>query len=131
MNIITDNSHARYTNAPRVKTVKKMKKIICLFGLMLMFSLIATTGCRNAGGELITFSGRVTRVPLEGGFYGIVSDEGERYDPLDLADEFRKDGLRVRVTARPKPDMVSFHMWGVMVEIESIRKAASDQTIAP
>lgn len=108
-----------------------MKKSICLLALLIMGALVVTAGCRDTGGDLITFSGRVTRVPLEGGFYGIVSDKGEKYDPLDLKEGFRKDGLRVEVTARPRPDMASFHMWGEMVEIESIREAAPGQTLVP
>jgi hypothetical protein len=60
---------------------------------------------------------------LEGGFYGLVTDDGQRYDPINLPREFQEDGLRVHVVARVREDMASVHAWGVLVEISSIRRA--------
>jgi len=68
--------------------------------------------------------GTVAYVDIEGGFYGIAGDDNTNYDPVNLGDEFRKDGLKVEFTAYPAEDMASFHMWGQLIELRSIRSAA-------
>ena len=65
--------------------------------------------------------GVVKRIALEGGFWGIVADDGTKYDPRNLPEEFRKDGLRVRFEGRVV-DAVTFHMWGKVIEIAKIEK---------
>lgn len=70
--------------------------------------------------NLIHTTGTVVYMDLEGGFYGIAGDDNVNYDPLNLKEEFREDGLEVEFTAYPAEDMASFHMWGQIVEIRSI-----------
>lgn len=65
--------------------------------------------------------GTVSRIELEGGFWGIVSDGGEKYDPRNLPKEFQEDGLRVRFEGHLVGD-VSFHMWGQGLSITKIEK---------
>jgi len=64
--------------------------------------------------------GTVTFKDLEGGFYAIESFDGKKYDPMNLPESFRKDGLRVRVTARPQRDVMSFRMYGEIIEVMRI-----------
>lgn len=73
---------------------------------------------------IIQAAGTVAYVDIEGGFYGIAGDDNTNYDPVNLGDEFRKDGLKVEFTAYPAEDMASFHMWGQLIEIRSIRSVA-------
>ena len=54
---------------------------------------------------------------MEGGFYGIRADSGARYRPVNLPGEFAEDGLRVRFCAEPLEGVMSFHMWGIPVQI--------------
>jgi hypothetical protein len=61
--------------------------------------------------------GTVTFKDLEGGFYAIESFDGKKYDPINLPESFRKDGLKVRVTARPQRDVMSFRMYGEIIEV--------------
>ncbi|MDH7569123.1 MAG: hypothetical protein QHJ73_06005 [Armatimonadota bacterium] len=72
--------------------------------------------------NMVRATGTITYIALEGGFYGIVGDDGHRYDPVNLPKEFQQNGLRVRFEVRPRPDMASFHMWGILVEVVSISK---------
>ena len=67
-------------------------------------------------------SGTIQYIGVEGGFYGIVADNGEKYDPIKLPKEYQKDGLRVRFQVREKKKMMSFHMWGKIVEVVKIEK---------
>jgi len=68
--------------------------------------------------QMIT--GTVRYIELEGGFYELVADDGEKYDPLNLPAEYRKDGLRVKFQISEKKDIVSFHMRGKIVEVVRI-----------
>lgn len=69
----------------------------------------------------IRMQGTIRRIDLEGGFWGIVADDGEKYDPHgSLPEKFRDDGLRVRFEARPMEEAGCFHMWGRIVEITAI-----------
>ena len=64
-------------------------------------------------------TGKIQYMDFEGGFYGIVSDDGEHYDPINLASEFQVDGLQVSFTVKIL-DSVSIHIWGMVVEILEI-----------
>lgn len=64
--------------------------------------------------------GTVKYVGLEGGFFGVIGDDGTRYDPINLPASFAVDGLRVKAQIQLRPDSMGFHMWGEMVEIIQI-----------
>ena len=64
--------------------------------------------------------GTITYKNLEGGFYAIDGDNGRKYDPINLPESFRKDGLKVKVTARPRIDAMSLHMYGAIIEVVNI-----------
>ena len=69
-------------------------------------------------------TGTVRYLDLEGGFYGIAGDDGERYDVADLPEALRHDGLRVRYALQAVPRAMSTHMWGRIarvVEIAALR----------
>lgn len=70
--------------------------------------------------QMIT--GTVQYLDFEGGFYGLVADSGEKYDPINLPKEYKKDGLRVKFQVEEKKGMVGFHMWGKIVEVVKIER---------
>lgn len=97
---------------------KQMKSRI-LEGVLVFLLL----GCiSDRGVDQIKTDGTVRFISLEGGFYGIVADDGTRYEPVNLKEEFRVDGLRVRFTAKPAMDQVSFQMWGQRIEVLTIER---------
>lgn len=67
-------------------------------------------------------TGTIKYINLEGGFYGIISDNGQKLDPINLKKEFKKDGLRVKFVYSIKKGAMSIHQWGKIIEIISIRK---------
>jgi len=98
-----------------------VEKVIARLAILLALSVLLL-GCLPEENGLITAKGTVRYLDLEGGFYGIVADDGTHYDPGEsLPEEFRRDGLRVRFTARPK-EGVTIRMWGKLVEIEKIER---------
>ncbi len=90
--------------------------------LLIAGTLLACLAACSANGQLIRGEGTIQYIPVEGGFYGIVTPEGRRYDPINLDPAFRQDALKVRFTGRVLKDRVSFHMWGAAFEIQSISR---------
>ncbi|MBN1362261.1 MAG: hypothetical protein JW993_16825 [Sedimentisphaerales bacterium] len=76
----------------------------------------------NPPADTLLITGTVRHIPLEGGFYGIEADNNRRYDPVNLPDEFKQDGLPVACRVRILRSRASFHMWGQLVEIVDIRR---------
>ncbi len=61
--------------------------------------------------QRIDGKGTIHYEDLEGGFYGILADSGERYLPINLDDTFKTDGLRVKFSAYPA-SIATISMWG-------------------
>ena len=70
--------------------------------------------------EVFEIVGTVTYQEMEGGFYGIEAEDGSKYDPLNLPESFKKDGLKVQVKAQMKTDVIGFHMYGSIIEVMDI-----------
>jgi hypothetical protein len=66
--------------------------------------------------------GTVVFMDLEGGFFGIQADSGENYFPINLADEFRENGLPVVFAMKARPDVMTPNMWGETIEIIQIAR---------
>ena len=83
--------------------------------LFLSVSALAGAGCGSR--TEISDTGTVRFITLEGGFYGIVADDGHHYDPINLGQELQVDGIRIRFTAKRCTDIAYIHMWGDIIEI--------------
>lgn len=70
--------------------------------------------------DLIEIIGTVKHINLEGGFFAIETDDGNKYNPIALPTQFKKDGVKVKVVARLKGDIASIRMYGKIIEIVSI-----------
>ena len=92
------------------------------FLVMLLFCIVTLSGCLLKDKNIVEGNGTITYINLEGGFYGIVADDGEHYVPINLPPEFEVDGLRVRFKGKIRDDLVSIHMWGTLLELIYIRK---------
>ena len=66
--------------------------------------------------------GTVVYNDFEGGFWGIVDDDGKKYAPSEeFTPELRLEGLRVRAVVQPAAGF-STRMWGRNVQIVKIEK---------
>lgn len=73
--------------------------------------------------NLVQVTGTVRHYALEGGFWAIRGDDSTTYDPVGaLPAGFQQDGLRVKLQAKVRTDLASFHMIGPIVEIVSIER---------
>jgi len=89
--------------------------------LICVLLLGIAVGC--APNRTVHVTGTVHRMTMEGGFWVVRDDDGATYDPIGgLSPEFQKEGLRVNMVATVRPDVVSTHMAGTMVDIVKIQK---------
>lgn len=71
--------------------------------------------------NIVSGTGTITYLDFEGGFYGIVSDDEEHYDPDNLSEEFQVDGLRVHFELSIIEGMSHIHQWGKYASIIRIQ----------
>lgn len=70
----------------------------------------------------LQFEATVQHRQIEGGSWVIKSEDGTTYEPTDLPEEYRKEGLRVRVWANRLDDRASIRMIGPIISIQRIER---------
>jgi hypothetical protein len=63
--------------------------------------------------------GKVKYIALEGGFYGIIAEDGQQYYPVNMPQQYKADGTSVRCIVTILKDAATLAMWGVPVRITS------------
>ena len=86
----------------------------------LVMAACAMVGCSSPTAPTRQVTGTVRHFDIEGGFYAIRGDDGVTYDPTNLMDCYKGDGLRVAATVKILKDRVGVHMVGPIVEIQRI-----------
>ena len=67
--------------------------------------------------------GRIVWNDFEGGFYGIIDENGTKYFPLHPLDQnLQVDGITVKFVLRSKADIATIVMWGTPVSVIRIEK---------
>jgi phosphodiesterase/alkaline phosphatase D-like protein len=72
--------------------------------------------------EYVSGTGTIVFLRFEGRFYGIFSDDGGYYDPINLSQEFQVEGLRICFVAKICKGLAGLHMWGSLIEIVAIER---------
>jgi len=103
------------------KILASVVVVFLLISLVFVISAIKEKEKEDAG-DMVTGTGTVIYMSMEGGFYGILSDDGEHYDPVNLEQEFKVDGLRVSFEAKILRNYGSIHMWGRIISILKIQR---------
>lgn len=90
------------------------------YKIIIMFILLIALGCGDESNFIREF-GTIKYMSFEGGFYGIISDSGNKYLPEKLDSEFQKDGQRVYFEGEvfDRPTVIQ---WGRILKIYNIRK---------
>lgn len=65
----------------------------------------------------MTIDGKIKYVSLESGFWGITTQDGKKYIPVNLPDQMKEEGLDVLAKVRPAPDQTGNQMWGDYIRI--------------
>jgi len=111
-----------------------MKKILFISALLVLIALLcwfqptfmhpvkadSSKTAPVSDSAIIETRGTVVHKGLEGGFFAIESDDGKMYDPINLPEHFKKDGLKVKIRAKLRNDVGSIHMVGDIIEIVEI-----------
>ena len=64
--------------------------------------------------------GTVRYMNLEGGFWGIIADNGQQILPQSLPQEFKQDGLRLSFKSSEITDMMTIQQWGTPFKLTDI-----------
>jgi|SRR5687767_1725474 len=77
--------------------------------------------------ELTDVAGAIEAVNPQAGWYAIVpdGDRGTRYAPDRLADEFKRDGLRVVFSGRVGRADPNVRTWGIPLTLTKIEREAA------
>lgn len=78
--------------------------------------------------KVVSGTGTVVFVDLEGGFFGILADDGSRYLPDALPEDCRVNGTRVSFRGFVRSQASTIQMWGMPLRIISAK--ALDEKIA-
>jgi len=73
----------------------------------------------NQAAKGVSFSGEVVHITVEGSFWGVITDDAKKLNG-ELPKQFHQDGLRITGRYEVKEGMVSFRMWGELVEFIQI-----------
>ena len=70
---------------------------------------------------IVMRQGTVRYINLEGGFWGIINDDGSHLLPQNLAKELRKDGLRLSYKAQEIKGMMTIQQWGTLSSLSDVK----------
>ena len=88
-------------------------------GCLLVIQVVASA-CGILGPERETV-GTVEFIDIEGGCW-VINTSKTTFEPINLSDEFRVDGLRVAFEWDRRRDLGSFCMVGIVIELKKIRR---------
>ncbi|MEW5842131.1 MAG: hypothetical protein AB1775_02570 [Bacteroidota bacterium] len=96
-----------------------IKIFVSLFVLIFLFSCLGTE-TENSNYEFAV--GTVVHGGVEGPAFGIRTDDGKNFDPINLPIEFQVYGKRISFKYIVRNDLTSTHMWGTIVEIIEVKE---------
>ena len=110
-----------------------MMKVLNVFAVLVTLFLLGCqtpskqpTAVNNVSNDTtveigIPFKGKVVYEQLEGGFWGIIAEDGTKLDG-QIPAELQQKGLAVEGRYKPLKDTASFHMWGTLVNFVALKR---------
>lgn len=90
----------------------------------------STLACGDATGpDAVEIVAAVEFQAVEGGCWSLLAGDGTRYEPLELSEPYRVQGLEVEASVRRRTDLGTICQVGQVVEIVEIR--ALDRGLPP
>lgn len=90
--------------------------------LLIVITMITSQSLTSAASSNLQLTGEICYVSNEDGLYGILGDNGIKYQPTNLPRELRKDGLPVKFSAEIRDDIFTSINWGTTIKITTIEK---------
>ncbi|MBC8015221.1 MAG: hypothetical protein H7X79_05695 [Sporomusaceae bacterium] len=100
--------------------------ILFLILLLTLFSSSVIAAQSKPPSEPFHLTGHVYYSTIEGGFYGIISDDGIKYQPINLPRKFKKEGLSLKFDAKLRDKAISFFQWGTIIEMSNVSEFVTD-----
>ncbi len=69
--------------------------------------------------KMLNIKGKVVYQNLGTGFWGIIDSKGNEWRPVNMPDQLKYDGKKVKVVAQKVEEGMSIFMWGEPVSIVS------------
>ena len=66
------------------------------------------------------YTGTLKYYNLEGGFFGFVGDNGERFLPLNLDKKYQQNGAKVRILGKENNDIMTIQQWGTPFTVQKV-----------
>ena len=101
-----------------------------ILAIALALSILAAPATAQEAGDVVTGTGTIEFIEVEGGFYGLIADDGTHYFPQNLSENFQINGTRVRFELTVAEQQDSFYMWGIQVHIDFIQPVLEKGTTA-
>lgn len=65
--------------------------------------------------------GKVVYQKLEGGFWGVVGEDGREWRPVNMPEQLKQEGKEVDLKVKEVDEEMSIFMWGTPVRILSFQ----------
>jgi hypothetical protein len=85
------------------------------FYLLLVYSFL--NGMTSVEAAVLNISGKIVSLPMEGGFYGVLGDDGKKYLPQNLPNMLQRHNLAVRIKAVSQANRLGIHQWGEYIQV--------------
>ncbi len=93
-----------------------------LLTLLLTFSChLVFAGQPTSTTPPLHLTGYVDYINTNGGFWGIIGDDGQKYQPTNLPHKLRTSGLPIKFDAKINDNIVTTFMWGTIVDVTNVK----------
>ena len=72
----------------------------------------------------MTITGTASYQNIGIGFWGIIADDGQSYLPINMPEQLKREGAKVRCRASIS-NVETMHMWGTPINITSFKTIGS------
>lgn len=77
-----------------------------------------------------TITGTIVYKDMEGGFYALTTKDGKHYSLQGLDKKYHQNGLVVKVTGQPMPDVMTITQFGTVFRVADV-EIISDAMVKP
>lgn len=98
----------------------KISATILLFLVLAISPQIIVAAQQNPQTTTIHLTGHVEYVNNYGGFFAIIGDDGQKYQPTNLPGKVRTNGLPIKFDATLNDNLVSAFLWGKIVDVSNV-----------
>jgi hypothetical protein len=83
--------------------------------------MLSEAKSEQAEANIMTLTGQIKYQKIEGGFYGFIANNGDKYMPSGLKSEYRLNGLIVELKVEAIEGMVTTQQFGKLVKVLEIK----------